>query len=189
MNVLRLLFDFRGRINRAKFWLASAIQLMFVIASEGLIGYYDFPALSAGGFLLLNIGQFVLFPLVLPLILLSAIGNRLELTYFRGYELARDVGIGTVNRIDVEFLVVNLACLLPLVVSLTAVGIKRLHDRDKSGWWLLPMYLVPVVFYVSPVMTMVAGWAVLIWPVVEFGFLRGTRGSNKYGPDPLASDG
>jgi uncharacterized membrane protein YhaH (DUF805 family) len=50
------------------------------------------------------------------------------------------------------------------------------------------MYLVPVVFYVSPVMTMVAGWAVLIWPVVEFGFLRGTRGPNRYGPDPVASE-
>jgi uncharacterized membrane protein YhaH (DUF805 family) len=80
MNVLRLLFDFRGRVNRARFWLASVFQLMFVTASEGLIAYYDFPALSSGGFLLLNIGQFVLFPLVLPLILLSAIGNRLELT-------------------------------------------------------------------------------------------------------------
>ena len=25
------------------------------------------------------------------------------------------------------------------------VGIKRLHDRDKSGWWLLLFYLVPMV--------------------------------------------
>ncbi len=36
-------------------------------------------------------------------------------------------------------------------------------------------------------MTFVAGWAMLLWPLVEFGFLPGTRGPNGYGPDPLAS--
>ena len=185
MNLLRLLFQFRGRINRARFWLSLAIQFLFVFASEELIVYFAFPALSAGGVFILSIGQFVLFPLIFPLVLLSAIGNRIELTYFRGSELARDVGAGAVNHIDVEFLVINLICLLPLLVSVTAVGIKRLHDRDKSGWWLLLLYLVPVIFYVAPFMTMAAGWAVLIWPLVEFGFLPGARESNRYGADPL----
>jgi len=44
---------------------------------------------------------------------------------------------------------------------------------------------VPVIFYMAPVMTVAAGSVMLIWPLVELGFLRGTRGSNKYGPDPL----
>jgi uncharacterized membrane protein YhaH (DUF805 family) len=120
------------------------------------------------------------------LILLLTIGNRVQLTISRGAELGRDVGAGTVNPADVEFLVVNLICLLPLVVSLTAVGIKRLHDRDKSGRWLLPMYLVPVIFYLAPIFTVAAASALIIWPLVEFGFLRGTQGPNTYGPDPLA---
>ena len=30
-----------------------------------------------------------------------------------------------------------------LFISGLAVGIKRLHDRDKSGWWLLLFYLLP----------------------------------------------
>jgi uncharacterized membrane protein YhaH (DUF805 family) len=49
MNLLRLPLDFRSRINRAKFWLALVIQAMFVIVSEELIVYFEFPALSAGG--------------------------------------------------------------------------------------------------------------------------------------------
>ena len=52
-----------------------------------------------------------------------------------------------------------------------SVAIKRFHDRDKSGWWLL-ILLVPVV----------GG----LWYLIECGFLRGTEGSNRYGQDPLA---
>lgn len=48
---------------------------------------------------------------------------------------------------------------------------KRWHDRDKSGWWTL-IGLVPVI----------GG----IWMLVELGFLRGTEGPNRFGPDPLA---
>ena len=36
---------------------------------------------------------------------------------------------------------VALIAYIPLIVSGLAVGIKRLHDRDKSGWWLLLFYL------------------------------------------------
>jgi len=52
-----------------------------------------------------------------------------------------------------------------------AVGVKRWHDRNKSGWWIL-IGLVPVI---GP-----------IWYLIECGFLRGTIGPNTYGPDPLA---
>lgn len=52
-----------------------------------------------------------------------------------------------------------------------ALSIKRWHDRDKSGWWVLIAF-VPLV---GP-----------IWALVETGFLEGTKGPNQYGPDPLA---
>ena len=52
-----------------------------------------------------------------------------------------------------------------------AIGVKRCHDRDKSGWWLL-LSFIPVI-----------GW---IWLLIEFGFLDGTPGPNKYGPSPKA---
>jgi len=50
-----------------------------------------------------------------------------------------------------------------------AVGIKRCHDRDRSGWFLL-IGLVPLLN---------------IWLLVELGFLRGTAGPNRFGADPL----
>ncbi|GJD93815.1 DUF805 domain-containing protein [Methylobacterium iners] len=52
------------------------------------------------------------------------------------------------------------------------VGIKRFHDRDKSGAWILIQF-VPLI---GP-----------IWYLVEVGFLRGTVGPNRFGPDPLDS--
>ncbi|MGQ0580907.1 MAG: DUF805 domain-containing protein [Reyranella sp.] len=52
-----------------------------------------------------------------------------------------------------------------------AAGVKRWHDRNKSGWWVL-IALVPVI----------GG----LWYLIECGFLRGTVGPNTYGPDPLA---
>jgi uncharacterized membrane protein YhaH (DUF805 family) len=57
-----------------------------------------------------------------------------------------------------------------LLVSGLAVSAKRWHDRDKSAWWLL-IGLVPLI----------GG----IWALVENGFLRGTLGPNRFGPDPL----
>ncbi len=53
-----------------------------------------------------------------------------------------------------------------------AVSVKRWHDRDKSGWWVL-VALVPVI-----------GW---LWALVENGFLRGSDGANRFGADPLAA--
>lgn len=60
---------------------------------------------------------------------------------------------------------------LLLLWPFLAVAIKRWHDRDKSGWWML-IILVPIVG--------------VIWVLVELGFLPGTAGPNQYGPDPLA---
>ena len=62
--------------------------------------------------------------------------------------------------------------LISLWVSI-ATDVKRYHDRDKTGWWVL-VVLIPVVGFV--------------WLLVECGFLRGTTGPNRYGPDPLASN-
>ena len=52
-----------------------------------------------------------------------------------------------------------------------AISIKRWHDRDKSGWWVL-IGLIPIIGF----------W----WALIETGFLEGTQGPNQYGQDPLA---
>lgn len=51
-----------------------------------------------------------------------------------------------------------------------AIQVKRWHDRDKSGWWVL-INFIPIL---GP-----------IWALVETGFLTGTEGSNRFGDNPL----
>jgi uncharacterized membrane protein YhaH (DUF805 family) len=53
-----------------------------------------------------------------------------------------------------------------------AVTIRRLHDQDKSGWFIL-MGLIPIV---GPIIILV------------FYCIEGTRGPNRFGPDPKGSD-
>ena len=50
-----------------------------------------------------------------------------------------------------------------------AVSIRRYHDRNKTAWWVL-IGLIPLIG--------------AIWQIIELGFLSGTEGSNRYGPDP-----
>jgi len=150
MNIGQLLFSFKGRINRGKYWLAI---LIFVIISlvMGTIGYIADQAMA--------------------------------------------------------FQLLNLIVSIGLFIAGLAVGIKRLHDRDKSGWWLLLFYIVPsllfitgaVIFFyglgaeeagsvIAGTVVYLIGAAVLIWAIVELGCLRGTEGPNRFGPDPLAID-
>jgi uncharacterized membrane protein YhaH (DUF805 family) len=58
---------------------------------------------------------------------------------------------------------------IPFVWMSLAIGVKRWHDRGKSGW----MILVSMIPLVGP-----------IWTFVECGCLRGTMGPNEYGQDP-----
>ena len=109
-------------------------------------------------------------------------------------ELADDAAddgviVGLLSK-GIGFFLIVLVIYIPLIVSSVFVGIKRLHDRDKSGWWLLAFYLLPTVLNelsgVSSVLAFVS-FAITIWALVELGCLRGTQGPNKYGPDPLTS--
>jgi len=78
--------------------------------------------------------------------------------------------------------------------SYLAVGVKRLHDRDKSGWWILLFWLGPGILGGWPsaapdlgagLILSLAAAAIAIWAFIELGCLRGTPGPNQYGPDPL----
>jgi uncharacterized membrane protein YhaH (DUF805 family) len=78
----------------------------------------------------------------------------------------------------------------------SAIAIKRLHDRDKAaGWYLVygaapvGIFIAAIYFYVERIpaaawILFIASFAGLIWAIVELGFLRGTRGPNRFGPEP-----
>jgi uncharacterized membrane protein YhaH (DUF805 family) len=62
----------------------------------------------------------------------------------------------------------SLAVLVPSI----AVSVRRLHDIDRTGWWVL-IGLVPLV-----------GWIVLL----VFHVQDGTPGPNRFGPDPKSTE-
>jgi uncharacterized membrane protein YhaH (DUF805 family) len=85
-----------------------------------------------------------------------------------------------------------------------AVGAKRLHDRNRNGWWLLVFWLLPFAlvvvggsialfndprtgqsgdFFTGAVLVL-ASLPPALWGLVELGLLPGTRGPNLYGADP-----
>ena len=81
----------------------------------------------------------------------------------------------------------GLATILPSI----AVAVRRLHDLDRGGWWLLLLF-VPVAIAVfrrpnqsddDRVYIPLLGANVLI---ISF-CTKGTEGLNRFGPDPLAA--
>jgi len=59
----------------------------------------------------------------------------------------------------------SLAAFIPSI----AVSVRRLHDVNKSGWWLL-ISLIPIIG--------------AIWLLVLY-CTKGTEGDNEFGSDPL----
>jgi len=64
---------------------------------------------------------------------------------------------------------------LAIIVPGIAVTIRRLHDRDMSGWWYLGVVILGQVPYLGPLVNL--GFLVLM-------ALPGTPGANRFGPDP-----
>jgi len=83
-----------------------------------------------------------------------------------------------------------------------SILVKRFHDRNKSGWWILFFVAVGA----SPVIVWLFGFGgslsepnaliqvlnlvstlVWLWFFIELGFFKGTRGPNRFGPDPLGA--
>jgi uncharacterized membrane protein YhaH (DUF805 family) len=168
MDYKRLLFRFDGRINRAKYWLATLTILgcmIFVLIVLAVVA----SAFNIGG------------PLAINLIGISA----------------------SVQFTDDD--VAAKASLFPRIVTIpmtfvfgwayAAVSIKRLHDRNKSGWWMIP-FIVATALYGQFADRLGGSWAAallglavlifFIWGMVEMCWLKGTRGPNRFGPDPLA---
>lgn len=96
--------------------------------------------------------------------------------------------------------------LIALTIQLLWFAVPRLHDRGKSAWRLVFYLVVPPTLALAPrsllptsaepggftpvyllwLALATLGLVVALWAFVELGFLPGTPGANRYGPDPLA---
>lgn len=77
----------------------------------------------------------------------------------------------TFMPIEVSYGFVGVAAVFSLLAAVS-LGIKRLHDRNRSGWWILLAYI--------PFFGMV-------WYVIEVGFFKSLHDNNRFGDAPYAT--
>ncbi len=181
MDWVWFLFEFDGRINRAKMWLAMLgiiCWMLFVailmIIIEQLFGS---PVKS----LHFNIND--VFKFVDPAVLRAAIARLRE-----GKEAS-----------PAHLVLVFFHASATLIFSWVylATSIKRLHDRDKSGWWITPYFVIPGLYGQFGDRLPDFGWMLplpwvavflMIAGFVELYCLKGTRWPNRFGPNPLPKE-
>jgi uncharacterized membrane protein YhaH (DUF805 family) len=89
---------------------------------------------------------------------------------------------------------------LAMFIPNLAVSVRRLHDTNRSGWWILAPLSGYVIMVIGGVMAAgnpdnpgIGGILAMIGMIAVIGlgltllvfmFLEGTRGPNQYGPDP-----
>jgi uncharacterized membrane protein YhaH (DUF805 family) len=96
-----------------------------------------------------------------------------------------------------------LLALLPLGAMMSALVVRRVHDRGKNALWALFFVFGPLVL-TEPAQSLaanpnppqmlaalglsMAGLALSIWSFIEIGMMKGSAGANRYGPDPSAGE-
>jgi len=178
MDWVWFLFGFDGRINRAKVWLAMLVIVCWMIFIAmlmlGIDGLFGNPAKSVH----FNVND--VFAFVDPAVLRAAF---LRLREGRESSPAHLVlaffhGVGT----------------LLFVWVYLATAVKRLHDRDKSAWWMIPYFVYPGLYsqfvdrlpdsyFMLPFA--LAAFLLMIAGFVDIYCLRGTRWTNRFGSNPL----
>lgn len=125
---------------------------------------------------------------------LASIFGVLLLLWFVGDQLPSLSGVPEALRFPLSLAFFWAVTFIPL----SAISVKRLHDRDKTGWWVVPFLLVP--YWLDKLSGRVPeesalwwaavgiGAALSLWGLIEIGVLKGTAGGNRYGDDPLATE-
>lgn len=192
------MFDFRGRSRRLEYWLFAVLNWVI-----GLVFAIVFIALFAGKLfdIARRYGQ-------------SGVGRTAVERYGFGPEVAPYAEYLWLARIDANLLIRELG---PLATSMAiaylvysaivflpnlSVTVRRLHDSNRTGWWLLIptlLYAISILLVViavsAPASAVALGVAAglvgmaagLAWLVlIVFMFFNGTPGPNQFGPSPKA---
>jgi uncharacterized membrane protein YhaH (DUF805 family) len=99
-----------------------------------------------------------------------------------------------VHAIGLPVLLIEIVGTGLLLWAYLAISVKRLHDRNKSGWWMMAFFVYPGLYqqfvdrlpdshWLAPFST--AAGVLSLWGFIEMGLLRGTPRDNRFGPDPL----
>ena len=161
MSAARFFLGFRGRTGRARYWLYLAIALPSLVALV-IVSYLY--ALSIPG----------------------------------AYENGGPTPLPS-GPFGIAAAIAWAMALFVLFAGYFAATVKRLHDRGKSAWWLFVFVFLPNAIYAFGEIAVQTGFnssaiflirfvaaGMFVWAFIELGCLRGTRGNNRFGPDPLA---
>lgn len=145
---IRRYADFKGRSRRKEFWL---FQLLNFLVQVVLIGPLYYALISS----------------------MVAMRGMDESGNFESS--AAGAMQWSDHPIAVGMAVLGLLWGLFVLIPGIAVTVRRLHDRDMSGWW----YLGLIVASIIPFVGLIAGIAFLVILCLE-----GTKGPNRFGDDP-----
>ena len=150
------LFSFEGRINRARCWFAAFMWLATNFA--------------------------------FMMILLFVVSGILRVS-------GSESSVVSTRTMHPAFYLLGFPLFAINLWMVAATATKRLHDRDKSGWWLVPFFVAPPLLdrlwdwldnpTLAPLVSAIS-FGLSVWCFVELFWLRGTKGTNRFGPDPLA---
>jgi len=99
----------------------------------------------------------------------SGRASRSEYWYWILFIIIADIVAGIIDSVLGIQIVTGLFGLVTIIPNI-AIAIRRLHDLDRTGWWIL-LGFIPLI-----------GWIILlIWYVT-----KGTDGPNRFGPDPIS---
>jgi uncharacterized membrane protein YhaH (DUF805 family) len=171
MDYVRYLFRFDGRINRARCWLAGLIIVCWIIFLSGLM-LGTAHLLGATMPETVKLGPNLIFNILDPKAWRSLSSANFTVLFIQS--------VGT-----------------PLFLWVyAATSVKRLHDRNKSAWWLLLFFALPGLYSQFGAGLEGDSWfgflistnafVFSVWGFVEMYCLRGTKGTNRFGADPLA---
>lgn len=175
------LFEFDGRINRAKAWLVLLVIVVWMMLVAMLMLVVDQMFGNPVKSVQFNVND--IFAFVDPAVPRAAIARVRE-----GKEAA------PAHLVLAFFHAVGT---LIFAWAYLATSVKRLHDRDRSGWWTIPYLILPglysqfqdrlldsslmLPFALVAVLLMIAGF-------VDIYCLKGTRWTNRFGPNPLPKE-
>jgi uncharacterized membrane protein YhaH (DUF805 family) len=173
------LLSFEGRFNRARCWYALYVGMISCLVR-------------------------LIFLVFLAFVLDVVFGTSVKSVHLNIYDIFNDPpafpfrvsfgGSGPAWLVSILFYVFAASSMVFAIRFPAATMVKRLHDRNKSGWWMVPFVIVPILlpkagdwFGDSTLaeLLMLAMAALGLWGLVEMLGLKGTSGPNRFGPDPL----
>ena len=173
ITALKKYASFAGRASRSEYWrIKMLLGVIFIILLVVNLGGLSSRALGN------HIGS-----AAMPFGSIAS-GTHVSISY----RLFLERG----GQVSLFFSIILFVFMIARIILDLAVTVRRIHDLNKSGWWLLWSLLALAGI---AALSIIAGWLWLLvviaplWVIFAgwLGFFPGTKGENRFGSDPVQS--